>query len=485
MAKNGKTTIRIKGKFLPKQKKALRVFLNHRNGIKQILFGGAAGGGKSVVGCACILIMALMYPGTRYLIGRSRLKTLKESTLVSFFFVCGHLGLEEGTHYTYNETACTVKLFNGSVILMKDLYTFPTDPDFDRLGSLEVTAAFVDEGNQCSQKAIDILLTRIRYRLMDFCDKCGAETAGAKVLKRNKDKEPEVFQCKKCGCETEGLFPKMIITCNPAKNWVYNLFYKPFKDGELDATRYFIPAKSGDNPKLSKHYLSSLDSLDDQSKARLKEGSWEHSDPYSIFKPDPLAEMFAQSRDETGSRYFLAIDPSGEGQDAAEFVVMSENMTIVEWVTLKGSLKPSDLFEVADRLIDFYNIDQYDIAFDSDGLGFALIERYEYGYHIKNGGAAIYNGNYRNLKTQLYFRLARMINEGKIAINCWTHEIEKELTQELQVLQKINIDSDGKIDMTRKDQVRQKIGRSPNKSDALAYMMRHFMQDLDNSYIVF
>lgn len=477
--------MRVKFKLLKRQMVAFKILKDMRNGIKLVLFGGAAGGGKSVLGCFFILFMALRFPGTRYLIGRSRLSVLRTSTLRTMFWTLKMCGLEEGVHYWYNDNKSILTIFNDSEILFRDLFTYPSDPDFDKLGGLEITAAFVDEGNQVSKKAIDVLLSRIRFRLKEFCDKCGSELKGSKVLKRDESGEPEVFKCRGCGCETEGLLPKLIITCNPAKNWVYNDFYKPFRDGVLAVFRAFIPSTAGDNPKLSKHYTESLDLLDEQSRRRLRDGSWEHSDPYAIFKPDPLAELFQIEREVEGDRFFLAIDPSGEGKDAAEFVVMSSDMVIVEWVTLEGSLKPDDLFEEADRLIEFYNIDQYDIAFDSDGLGWALRSKYEYGFAIYNGAAALYDEKYRNLKTQLYFRLARLINEGRIAMNCHSEEIEKELTQELQILQRINIDSDGKIDMTRKAQVKEKIGRSPNKSDALAYMMRHFMEDLDNSYIVF
>ena len=54
----------------------------------EVLFGGAAGGGKSFVGCSWLIILALKYPKTRYLIGRSKLDTLKKTTLNTFFEVC-------------------------------------------------------------------------------------------------------------------------------------------------------------------------------------------------------------------------------------------------------------------------------------------------------------------------------------------------------------------------------------------------------------
>ena len=44
-------------------------------------------------------------------------------------------------------------IFNGSFIFLRDLYHYPSDPDYDELGSLEITDAFVDECSQVTRKA--------------------------------------------------------------------------------------------------------------------------------------------------------------------------------------------------------------------------------------------------------------------------------------------------------------------------------------------
>ena len=69
-----------------------------------LLYGGGAGGGKSMLGVYWILKSALKYHNTRWVIGRSRLKTLKETTLQSFFEVCNIQGLQANIDYNYNET---------------------------------------------------------------------------------------------------------------------------------------------------------------------------------------------------------------------------------------------------------------------------------------------------------------------------------------------------------------------------------------------
>ena len=64
-----------------KQRQAFYYLLDKET--TELLYGGGAGGGKSYLGCCWILFCCLAYPGTRYLIGRAHLKTLKESTLLN------------------------------------------------------------------------------------------------------------------------------------------------------------------------------------------------------------------------------------------------------------------------------------------------------------------------------------------------------------------------------------------------------------------
>ena len=157
--------------------------------------------------------------------GRAVAKTLKETTLNSFFDVCAAHDLKSGEHYTYNQQTGTITL-GASTIILKDLFSYPSDPNFDELGSLEITGAFIDEANQVTEKATAIVGSRIRYKLDDF-----------------------------------GLIPKMLMTCNPAKNWVFREFYQPAQDGTLPPYRAFVQALVTDNPNISPHYIDNLKKL--------------------------------------------------------------------------------------------------------------------------------------------------------------------------------------------------------------------------------
>ena len=84
--------------LLPKQENA--VYYLKDNTTKELLYGGAAGGGKSALGCLWLIENCQKYEGSRWLMGRSKLKALKETTLNTFFELSTMLGLSD--QYNYN-----------------------------------------------------------------------------------------------------------------------------------------------------------------------------------------------------------------------------------------------------------------------------------------------------------------------------------------------------------------------------------------------
>jgi len=83
--------------------------------------------------------------------------------------------------------------------------------------------------------------------------------------------------------------------------------------------------------------------------------------------------------------------------------------------------------------------------------------------------------NYRNLKSQCYFLLAKYINEKKIS--CFKDvrvETKQFIIEELEQVKRKNIDKDGKLEIVAKEDVKELLGRSPDFSDAM--MMRMYFE---------
>jgi phage terminase large subunit len=90
------------------------------NITEEVLFGGAAGPGKSLLGCYWQLKNRLKYPGSHGLIGRAVMKTLKDTTLKTFLEVASKQGLKRGRHYQLTssqdkENPNCIEFFNGSL----------------------------------------------------------------------------------------------------------------------------------------------------------------------------------------------------------------------------------------------------------------------------------------------------------------------------------------------------------------------------------
>lgn len=422
-------------RLISKQENA--VYYLKDNKTKEVVYGGAAGGGKSALGILWIIEQCQKYPETRWLIGRSKLKALKETTLNTFFELTSKLELSNQFHY--NSQSGVITWNNKSEILLKDLFLYPADPNFDGLGSLEITGAFIDECNQISYKAWQIVKSRIRYKLNEY-----------------------------------DLLPKMLGTCNPSKNWVYNQFYLKDKNNTIESEKKFIQALPKDNPHLPASYLESLLSLDENSKQRLYYGNWEYdNDPSKLIDFDKIQNVFTNEFVEGGQMYISA--------DVARFG--SDKMVICVWSGFKVieivSLNKSSIVEIAQLIRELatkYQVPMSNVIIDEDGVGGGVVDMLKGCKGFINNSKALLVENqivqYQNLKTQCYFKLAELIQSDKIFINCKEQTIIDEITKELEMVKRDKIDSDGKLQIISKETVKASIGRSPDYSDAL--MMRMY-----------
>jgi hypothetical protein len=250
----------------------------HDNITTELLYGGAAGGGKSALGCLWHIDRRVSMAGTRGAIGREELKTIKDSTLITYFDIAKKLGYRAGIDFKYNAQEQWIDWDNGSRTVFKEMKYYPTDPNFERLGSTEYTDAFVDEVGEVSEKATEILGSRIRYRLTEFCHQCYFETKKSEVHSILEDGS-KVYKCGKCSSLTQGLIPKMLMSANPNHNWVKFKFIKDKKGNPIKLQDYqkYISATVTDNPDKDfvRTYKGQLEKMNEYDKARLLYGDWD------------------------------------------------------------------------------------------------------------------------------------------------------------------------------------------------------------------
>jgi len=423
-------TLEINPEFTKTQKECLNYLFDNKT--KEVLFGGAAGGGKSWVGVSYLILMAIKYPKTRYLMGRSKLDALKKTTLNTFFEVCTAWKLKAIKDYTFNGSSNVITFYNGSEIILKDLFLYPSDRNFDSLGSLEITSAFIDEANQITEKAKNVVASRLRYKL-----------------------------------DENGLIPKMLMTCNPAKNWVYSEYYRPAKEKTIKPYRKFIQSLVGDNAYISKHYEKQLFELDELSKQRLLYGNWEYDvSNDSLIEYDAILSLFNQQGIE-GDKY-ITCDVARFGADKT--VIMYWQGLHLRYVRTLLKSAVNDVVDEIKKLQQENQVNLTNIIVDEDGVG-GGVKDYLRCKGFVNNSRALKNENYQNLKTQCYYKLADLINKGQIGISCSDVNVKNYIIEECEQVRTKDADKDNRLQIIQKDTVKGILGRSPDYSDALAMRM--------------
>ena len=423
-------------KLLPKQEHA--VYYLKDQTTKELIYGGAAGGGKSAIGCLWLIEMCQAYPNTRWLMGRAKLKTLKETTLNTFFELSTTLGLSN--QFKYNAQTNVIVWHNGSEILLKDLFLYPSDPNFDALGSLEITGAFIDECNQIVLKAWQIVTSRCRYKLKEY-----------------------------------NLIPKVLGTCNPAKNWVYKQFYKPSRDNTMPLHRRFIKALPTDNPHLHKSYLDSLLALDENSKQRLYYGNFEYDDdPATLIDIDAISDYFDASHIKAEGEKYMTIDVARKGKDNTVFRIWHGWL-----VTHRYQIKKSTLDVVvadAKKYQIKHNVPLSNIIADEDGVGGGVVDFLKCKGFVNASrplkemvGSDYLVPNYNNLKSQCGFLMAKKIMDRECGEVCNDSTVRGTTSEEMEQVKQKDIDKDGKIALIPKDEIKLNIGRSPDEWDSILF----------------
>ena len=423
--------------LLPKQEHAI-YYLNDDE-TEELLYGGGAGGGKSALGCLRLIELCQRYAGIRCLMGRSKLKALKETTLNSFFQLANDLNI--GDQFKYNAQSNIIYWNNGSEILLKDLFLYPSDPHFDSLGSLEISFAFIDECNQCTYKAVQVVKSRLRYKLKEF-----------------------------------GIMPKMLMTCNPAKNWTYSEFYNPSLSNSLRKDRKFIQALPTDNPHLPSSYIRTLESLDEASKKRLLYGDWEFDDnPYSLFEYNNILNLFTNEFIKPTQTRYLTCDIAYTGSD--KFVLIVWAGLVIEKIIAIDKIDDTQVSKRINELRIEHRIPLKNVIYDADGL--QTFTRNSANSGVLSGATQFNNNavpikvngkkeNYKNLKAQCYFMLADMCKDNLLFIQ--EKNYRTQIIQELEQINRLAFSDDGKLALEKKDAIRERIGRSPDFADAI--MMR-------------
>lgn len=425
----------------PKQMEILRILEDTDH--TEVFIGGAAGGSKSFTGCLWQIMRRLTYAGSRGFLARARLKNLKESTLLTFFEVLKMLGLRLNRDFSYNAITGLIRFKNGSEEYLRDLFYYPSDPEFVSLGSTEYTDGYIDEMAEITEQAYQIIRSRMRYKLDDF-----------------------------------GLIPKICMGSNPCKTFIYKEFYRKWKENKLEPFKAYIYASVYDNPFISEHYIENLKKLDPINRARLLEGNWEYDDdPAKLFEYDAIMDLFTNEA-QRGKKY-CTVDVAGRGRDRT--IIMNWDGLFITRIILMDNISNTEL----DAHLVKYQIPRSHCAIDNDGVGFGLVKDMPGVKGFINNGKPIHRKkesekdsvthNYANLKSQCWFELSNYVNSGLIGIYRDIQvDTKNMLIEDLEHIKQKDPGKDSPLRIITKEELKETLGRSTDIGDAM--MMRMYFE---------
>ena len=426
----------------PKQFEALQYFRDETT--TEIWFWWAAWGSKSWLWCFAVYSSCFEYPWSRRVIWRKELVNLRRTTLATYYKMMDYYKVPELDRWNLNSQTNTIKFQNWSEIILLDCAAQPSDPEWTRFGSLELTGAFIDEANEVDAKGIEMLKTRI-WRQNTF-------VINWKTVKKH---------------------PKFLECFNPNKGHVYNDYYLPRKNGTLPSYRKFVRATAWDNPYLPPEYITQLERADEITKQRLLYWNFDYDDtPWKLFRWDEISDLFTAnvpSSDET----YITCDVARLWDDMT-VIVVRKGLEAIEIKSYNGRTTDQTV-ETIRELERYYNCRRSNICIDSDWVGGWVCDHLRWCVNFMNNWTPIVQKdelrNYANLKTQCYFKLKYLIEKREIRVNT-SWEIKDKLQNELDNILVKDLEWENKVRLESKEDMKKRLGHSPDYADAI--MMRMY-----------
>lgn len=443
--------------------------------VDDLVYGGSAGGGKTMLAGQVLTGTALKYPGSKQFLGRKELKTLMQTSFISLTQkVFPQYGLKVERDWRLDGKYNVIHFKNGSRIDLLDLAHHPSDPLFDRFGSTEYTRGWIEEASEVSFKAYDVLKSRVGRWL---------------------NREMKIKS-------------KLGLSLNPSQDWPYRVFYDPWKkagrpidpnnplisiktfvDGrEVVRTFVFIPALYKDNPFTAGEYSKALATISDPVlRQRLMAGDWEYASANdTLFTAQVIADLF-NNVIKPSEEQFLIVDAARFGGDE---IVLSywrgwECYKVDRYTNLPLPTTADHVRTASVR----YGIPRENILIDEDGIGGGILDLVPgaLGFH---GGAAPFGTvgeqeikeNFENLRAQCCYHLSKKARERQILISEPNLETREKIAEDLKQIKRRDADKDGKLKIVRKEDMKAALGRSPDCGDTM--MMRAYfdLRQRDTSY---
>lgn len=441
-------------KFSKKQEIAWELL--NDNATTELVYGGSGGGGKTALVSLWMVLECVNNPGIKIALGREELLRLKQTTLATIIgFAHKALGVE-AADFNFNGSTNTLTYQNGSLIQLLHMAYSPQDPNYDTLGSLDFTHVVIEEAGEVREKAKAVLGSR-----------------------RNRWKNEEY-----------GITGKLVMTCNPSKNFLYSSYYLPYRElGAGDFQRWekgqifyedawhpafhaFVKALVTDNPFISKNYIETLRELPSTERKRLLEGDWEFDKNTDGMFDDTVMRkgIFNGVVPNPGENplVHIGVDVADTGKDSTIATVAQNGIAIRQVRFVVDRASPTSISDQqAEQLIALatqYGLSPFqamNIAIEINGVGVGIRDAM-----IRAGwNCAQYQANGTS-RSQGFYDLMVDMRDGTFKIAIDAMQYKTELLRQLNIYE-VTMDTQLKPKVTAKEKIKDIIGHSPDESDSM------------------
>jgi len=244
----------------------------------------------------------------------------------------------------------------------------------------------------------------------------------------------------------------------------------------------FIPGSIYNNVELLRKdpgYLGNLMAQSDEDRAALLDGNWKISSAGNdLINYIKLKDTFSNDFIERGRKCITA-DIALKGSDLLVIGVW-DGWRLID-IEVLPIAKGDDIIRVLKALAKKYKVPQSNIVYDDDGAGSFIDGFIKNARAFKNGARPMKGENYKNRKTQMYYKLGERINTDGLYISPEVAEkivdgksIRDHIIEERRAIKRDRMDMDGKLCIIPKEQMKTIIGHSPDFMDML--MMREFLE---------
>ena len=414
----------IRNTYVPTEKQKLAHSLPQR----YKLFGGAMGGGKSRYLCEEAKELCMEYPGNRVLMARYHLSDFKNTTLKTLLECLPGEIIDN-----HNKAEGVITLINGSEIIYMGL---AEEQSVSKLKSMELGAFLFDEASEIPFEIFLMAQSRLR-----------------RVLPRGGT--PRYFG---------------LLASNPDDCWLKDYFL--LGEGGDDAV--FIPALPRDNNYLPAGYEEQLRKTypEDWIK-RFLEGSWDELTGGDKVIPYGWVASSVNREVPVVDKRIVACDVARYGED--EIVIQyGKGFILIEQDITRGK----STMETAGRILNMYQKKEAQVAvIDEVNMGGGVVDRLREMklkiLGVNAGNVPLFSTKFQRLKDEMLFYARGLFEEGKVSIIN-----DKVLIRQLSAV-KYRYLSNGKVVLEKKEDVKKRLGQSPDRADCFIMLLwgNRFLRD--------